>query len=217
MRSQNNHSVTFVAPAVAIFITLLMGLGLVAAFNEDLIPEGGILGLAQTEAVGADIAPLDTSADLSGAWTVAQQAYDEAVIRHIEHVRTIEFAAAVEAARQEAEQEALEEALRKRAAERAQLSQQPKGEPSAPVYSSSGGIPAILIAIRGCESGHDYTAQNPTSTASGAYQFLKSTWAGYGGYSEAYLAPPSVQDQAAIDLYNRAGTTPWNASRHCWG
>lgn len=55
----------------------------------------------------------------------------------------------------------------------------------------------ILATIRTKESGGNYSAQNPLSSASGAYQFLDSTWGGYGGYAKARLAPPSVQDAKA--------------------
>ncbi|MGD8151155.1 transglycosylase family protein [Ornithinimicrobium sp. Y1694] len=80
------------------------------------------------------------------------------------------------------------------------------------------GIP-VLEAIKQCESGGSYTAQNPTSTASGAYQFLDSTWqsmSSAAGYARAVDAPESVQDAAAIELYNAQGTTPWLASASCW-
>lgn len=80
------------------------------------------------------------------------------------------------------------------------------------------GIP-VLEAIKQCESGGDYAAQNPTSTASGAYQFLDSTWQGMdaaAGYARAIDAPESVQDAAAIELYTEQGTTPWLASASCW-
>ncbi len=76
--------------------------------------------------------------------------------------------------------------------------------------------------IRGCESGSgakgkpNYTAQNSTSTASGAYQFLDSTWAGFGGYAKARLAPPAVQEDKAFRTFSEQGTRPWDASYGCW-
>ena len=57
----------------------------------------------------------------------------------------------------------------------------------------------ILAAIRALESGGDYTAAARSSTASGAYQFLDSTWGGYGGYARALDAPPPVQDAKAAE------------------
>lgn len=65
---------------------------------------------------------------------------------------------------------------------------------------------AILSTIRHLESGGDYNehsrsagsgAPPGTSYPTGAYQFIKSTWDNYGGYSEAYMAPASVQDARA--------------------
>jgi D-alanyl-D-alanine carboxypeptidase/Transglycosylase-like domain len=55
----------------------------------------------------------------------------------------------------------------------------------------------IAATIRGRESGGDYRARAHGSTASGAYQFTDGTWAGYGGYARAWLAPPEVQDTKA--------------------
>lgn len=82
----------------------------------------------------------------------------------------------------------------------------------------SGGFPAVMLRIRACESGGNYNAKNPRSTASGGWQFLDSTFTAVTG-----LAPPAraysreVQDAAAMKLYREQGTRPWNASRHCWG
>lgn len=55
----------------------------------------------------------------------------------------------------------------------------------------------ILATIRAMESGGNYRAQNPSSSASGAYQFTNGTWGGYGGFPAAYLAPAAVQDAKA--------------------
>lgn len=63
-----------------------------------------------------------------------------------------------------------------------------------------------------------YQAQNPSSSASGAYQFLDSTWrnvsgrAGHPGYSRAKHAPPHVQDAVALWLYNNGGRSAWAGS-----
>ena len=81
-------------------------------------------------------------------------------------------------------------------------------------------VPPILQAIKQCESGGSYTAVNPSSGASGAYQFLTSTWqslSASAGYATAAAAPAAVQGPAAIELYNEAGTTPWVSSESCWG
>jgi hypothetical protein len=62
------------------------------------------------------------------------------------------------------------------------------------------------------ESGGSLTAQNPTSSASGKWQFINSTWAGHGGYAEAWMAPESVQDSKARQLWaGGAGCGHWSA------
>lgn len=65
---------------------------------------------------------------------------------------------------------------------------------------------AIPWYIVECESGGDYTAQNPTSSAYGAYQMLAST---YAAYCSACDWSPRDQDLAARRLYVSAGTSPW--------
>ncbi len=83
-------------------------------------------------------------------------------------------------------------------------------------------VPPILLEIRWCESRDDYTAANTRSSARGGYQFLSGSWAAYGhaaryGVSQAHLATPAQQDEAALLTWQESGTRPWNASRHCWG
>ena len=59
----------------------------------------------------------------------------------------------------------------------------------------------ILATIRYLESRGDYTAPPNKGRASGAYQFITSTWNNYAGYPDAYLAPPEIQDErAAADV-----------------
>jgi hypothetical protein len=63
-------------------------------------------------------------------------------------------------------------------------------------------IANILATIRYLESRGDYSAPPNKGNASGAYQFITSTWANYGGFRDAYLAPPEIQDErAAADVY----------------
>ena len=83
----------------------------------------------------------------------------------------------------------------------------------------------FLVCVRHHESDrggyphtNGYQAQNPRSSASGAYQFIDSTWrnvsarAGHGGYPTAASAPPEVQDQVAMWLYNNGGKSAWNGT-----
>jgi hypothetical protein len=76
--------------------------------------------------------------------------------------------------------------------------------------------------IRGCESRGrpdappDYKAKNPTSSASGAYQILDTTWSGRYGVRHASDATPEQQEVAAAELYSRHGTADWAASAACW-
>lgn len=63
-----------------------------------------------------------------------------------------------------------------------------------------------------------YTAKNPRSTASGAYQFLNSSWrvlsarAGHPGYSRAAAAPWYVQDAVAHHAVTHGGKGHWNGT-----
>jgi hypothetical protein len=63
-----------------------------------------------------------------------------------------------------------------------------------------------------------YSAENPSSTASGAYQFLDSTWrkvsaqAGHPGYARAKYAPWYVQDAVILWVYEHGGRRHWAGS-----
>lgn len=72
---------------------------------------------------------------------------------------------------------------------------------------ANGSVGKILATIRLKESNNNYNAQNPNSSASGAYQFIDSTWKNltkkYGigtQYARAKDAPPNIQD-AIAELY----------------
>lgn len=75
-------------------------------------------------------------------------------------------------------------------------------------------IERIMATIRNRESGGDYRAKNPHSTASGAYQFIDSTWGGYGGYARAMDAPQAIQDAKARQhiqsILGRYGNDLWS-------
>ncbi|MFQ3844611.1 transglycosylase family protein [Staphylococcus pseudoxylosus] len=78
---------------------------------------------------------------------------------------------------------------------------------------SSVNVNSHLQAIAQRESGGDLKAVNPSSGAAGKYQFLQSTWdsvapSQYKGVSPTE-APESVQDAAAVKLYNEVGASQW--------
>ena len=87
--------------------------------------------------------------------------------------------------------------------------------PELPAHTPPGGF---LACVRRHESGGNYQAQNPVSTASGAYQFLNSTWrtmsarAGHAGYPTARSAPPWVQDAVAVYTVNAGWRSAWNGT-----
>lgn len=77
-------------------------------------------------------------------------------------------------------------------------------------------VPAMLAIVQK-ESGFNNKAQNKHSTAYGMYQFLDSTWAGYG---VAKTADPIQQTEAAMAYIKSRYGTPKNALRfhqqHGW-
>jgi len=73
------------------------------------------------------------------------------------------------------------------------------GGPAASPATGCGELAVILDTIRTLESGGDYTAPPNRGGASGAYQYIDSTWNRHGGYESAYLAPLEIQDARAAD------------------
>lgn len=72
----------------------------------------------------------------------------------------------------------------------------------------SGSFAEALARLRSCESGGAYD-RNSGNGYYGAYQYDISTWANWGGYARADLAPPNVQDEKAWETYQRRGWQPW--------
>jgi Peptidase family M23 len=78
------------------------------------------------------------------------------------------------------------------------------GSPAVAGFVGCGDIPRILETIRTQESGGNYQAQAVGSTASGAYQIIDTTWAGWASaagvgsdYRHAADAPADIQDAVA--------------------
>ncbi len=86
-------------------------------------------------------------------------------------------------------------------------------------YSAEDGISADLpLRIAQCESGFNQFAQNKSSSASGVYQWLNSSWtsqpASQANTVSVFDADKNVS--AAVWLIAHGQTSPWKASRSCW-
>lgn len=113
-------------------------------------------------------------------------------------------------------------------AEPPQVVDLPDPEPSAPAptdgstvngYPCGGDLPPCWVLQResrgdpevwngGCHNGPCPGG----STASGLWQFLRSTWAGFGGYDNAADAPADVQNERAREVWaGGAGCSHWSA------
>lgn len=99
----------------------------------------------------------------------------------------------------------------------------PGGDTALQDAQFQGELVAFMASLRDMESGGNYQIfGQPTKygRASGAYQFLDSTWGGYGGYTRAADAPPEVQDQRARELmteyYNGVAKGDWRAVAVAW-
>lgn len=90
-------------------------------------------------------------------------------------------------------------------------------------------IGRFLACVRQHESHGNYRAENPVSTASGAYQYLDSTWRGVAKwvrvngrkvavkYPRASAAPAWVQDAAAIHTVTHGGLLAWRGTSCGYG
>jgi hypothetical protein len=139
--------------------------------------------------------------DLVGVTTVEAKPSQE----HAAHVRVAEVTTLW---RTLAEQAVVDEFLREHAEQERQKARRAAQKArSARLKASSvqssgrcgGDLPPCSVMM--CESGGSLTARNPRSSASGKWQILRSTWAGFGGYAEAWLAPEAVQDAKARQLW----------------
>ncbi len=89
------------------------------------------------------------------------------------------------------------------------------------------GVPDRVRAVWLCVRRHEsmtYTGQNPVSSASGAGQWIDSTWRGVARwvkvdgqyvartYSRAKHAPAWVQDAAFIHVYDHGGLRMWHGT-----
>lgn len=78
--------------------------------------------------------------------------------------------------------------------------------------------PTPLEAVRWCESRDSYTAENPVSSASGAFQAITSTWEWVMDLpAPASAYPKAVQDEFFLRLWDGGrGWRHWAPSASCW-
>ncbi len=85
------------------------------------------------------------------------------------------------------------------------------------VFDTFGKTAPVMIKIARAESHFDHLIKNPSSSARGIFQILKGTFADprYGCTGDVLNAKDNVE--CARKIYEKDGTTPWNASKHVWG
>ncbi len=80
----------------------------------------------------------------------------------------------------------------------------------------------LFNRIAWCESGDDPTAKNPTSSASGRFQFLWSSWNYYGKklwgqeFYQKNIWDYNDNTELAWYVFEKNGTKDWESSRGCW-
>jgi soluble lytic murein transglycosylase-like protein len=79
----------------------------------------------------------------------------------------------------------------------------------------------LARAIINCESGFDRTVKNPSSSASGYWQFINGTWSStikrMGLPADTDKHDPVYSMQAGAWLLANDGSHHWDASKQCWG
>lgn len=100
------------------------------------------------------------------------------------------------------------------------LVHKPSSQEAIRLASIATGAPhSQMVAVASCETGgtFDESADNPSSTASGLFQFLTSTFAATPYRSESIWSP-YANALAAGWLWSRSRTwSHWRASIHCHG
>ncbi|AXQ63292.1 hydrolase [Streptomyces phage Comrade] len=161
---------------------------------------------------------------------LSQKAQAEKRVREIAEA---EKKAAEEKARKEAQAEAAEkqrQAQLAAAAERARKQREANSKPRVykpkvqqPRANTNGNSNnhvapgGIAACIRKYESGGNYRALNPSSGASGAYQFMDGTWQSVTGLpGKAMNYSPAQQDAAFWKLWNNGrGASHWVTAPRC--
>lgn len=159
-----------------------------------------------TQTIGAT-APMTLPATAEAAAS-AVDAKNEANVRVMKAIAEADAQAKADAAAKAAAD------ARARAEEKAAAAAVPPAPVPVSVSGACGGsLPPCCVMMR--ESGGNPTAVNPSSGASGKWQFMTATWANYGGYPTAASAPESVQDERAVQLWaGGAGAGHWGGG--CW-
>lgn len=70
----------------------------------------------------------------------------------------------------------------------------------------------LFKKIASCESSLNPNAKNKTSSARGLLQIMSSVHK----IDQKWLKNPMINALVAKQLFDEQGTTPWNASKHCW-
>ncbi|WP_432724725.1 transglycosylase family protein [Staphylococcus equorum] len=215
--------------------TLALGLGITGAANSADASEQGVdkaelAQLAQSNSEQLNEAPVQEGAyDIDFNYNGTDYSFESDGTNFSWSFGggSTEAPAQQEAPAEQAAEPAQESAPAEQAAEPAQqeapkteATQQPQQESTSKESSSSEAssgssvnVNSHLQAIAQRESGGDLKAVNPSSGAAGKYQFLQSTWdsvapSAYQGVSPTE-APESVQDAAAVKLYNEVGASQW--------